>query len=302
MLNIPDHILPHYEAILKKKVMDVSRHAYLKKWLRYFLDFCNKYPVANSRSEQVRLFTEKLREKKQTVDQLKEAAYAVSLYFEILRMLDNETLTKQVHSGESSPQVVKPQTVEYASEADYAEKSVSPEWDKIIAGLAAEIKTRRYSRETLKAYAIWSRQFQKYLKNKSPNELSSADVREYLTYLAVKCHVAASTQNQAFNALLFLFRHVLKKDFGDFRDIPRAKRSKYIPVVLSRREIDVVLKHLEYPYDLVVKLLYGCGLRLFECLQLRVHNFNFDAGILTIQTGKGKKTGQRLSHRHSCLN
>jgi integrase len=113
-------------------------------------------------------------------------------------------------------------------------------------------------------------------------------VKEYLTYLAVKCHVAASTQNQAFNALLFVFRHVFKKDFGDHRDVPRAKKSKYIPVVLSRQEIDAVLKHLVYPYDLVVKLLYGCGLRLFECLQLRVMNFNFDAGILTIH-GKGKK-------------
>jgi len=113
-------------------------------------------------------------------------------------------------------------------------------------------------------------------------------VKAYLTYLAVQCRVAASTQNQAFNALLFLFRHILKKDFGDHKDIPRAKKSKYIPVVLSRREIDAVLKHLSYPYDLAVKLLYGCGLRLFECVKLRVKNFNFDDGILTVH-GKGSK-------------
>jgi integron integrase len=100
--------------------------------------------------------------------------------------------------------------------------------------------------------------------------------------------VSASTQNQAFNALLFLYRHILKKDFGDHKDIPRAKKSKYIPVVLSRREIGAVLKHLEYPYDLAVKMLYGCGLRLFECVTLRVKNFNFDAGILTVH-GKGGK-------------
>ncbi|PJB38061.1 MAG: integron integrase, partial [Deltaproteobacteria bacterium CG_4_9_14_3_um_filter_44_9] len=134
----------------------------------------------------------------------------------------------------------------------------------------------------------WSRRFQRFLKNKPPKSLSSEDVKEYLTYLAVKCRVSASTQNQAFNALLFLFRHALKQDFGDYRDIPRAKKSKYIPVVLSRKEIESVLKHLQHPYDLVVKLLYGCGLRLFECLQLRVKDFNFDAGILTVH-GKGKK-------------
>jgi integrase len=113
-------------------------------------------------------------------------------------------------------------------------------------------------------------------------------VKAYLTYLAVQCKVSASTQNQAFNALLFLYRHILKKDFGEHKDIPRAKKSRYIPVVLSRREIDSVLKHLEHPYDLVVKLLYGCGLRLFECVNLRVKNFNFDDGILTVH-GKGKK-------------
>jgi len=118
--------------------------------------------------------------------------------------------------------------------------------------------------------------------------LSAADVKAYLTYLAVTCKVAASTQNQAFNSLLFLYRHVLKKDFGDQKNIPRAKKSKYIPVVLSRKEIDAIVKYLEYPFDLVVKLLYGCGLRLFECVNLRVKNFNFYDGILTVH-GKGDK-------------
>ena len=79
-----------------------------------------------------------------------------------------------------------------------------------------------------------------------------------------------------------------EKDFGDHKDIPRAKKSTYIPVVLSRKEIDAVFKHLGHPYDLAVKLLYGCGLRLFECVKLRVKNFNFDAGILTVH-GKGSK-------------
>jgi integron integrase len=78
-------------------------------------------------------------------------------------------------------------------------------------------------------------------------------------------------------------------DFGDHKDVPRAKRSSYIPVVLTRHEVDAILCHLSYPYDLVVKLLYGCGLRLFECLKLRVQNFNFDEGVLTVMDGKEKK-------------
>jgi integron integrase len=115
------------------------------------------------------------------------------------------------------------------------------------------------------------------------------DVKAFLSFLAVEKKVAASTQNQAFNALLFLFRHVLEKEFGQVEGVVRAKRKPYIPVVLSRKEVDRVIGHLRPPYDLVAKLLYGCGLRLFEGMKLRVQDFNFDMEVLTVHDGKGKK-------------
>lgn len=98
----------------------------------------------------------------------------------------------------------------------------------------------------------------------------------------------SGSQNQAFNSLLFLYRHALKREFGELRDVPRAKKSLYIPMVLSMPEIDAILKQLYYPYNLFVKVLFGCGLRLFEGLQIRVGDFNFDAGKLLVH-GKGKK-------------
>ena len=101
--------------------------------------------------------------------------------------------------------------------------------------------------------------------------------------------MSATSQNQAFNALLFFFRNILKKEFGKVDGVVRAKRRPYIPVVLSRKEIDSIIEQLSYPYDLVVKLLYGCGLRLLECMNLRINCFNFDAGVLTVHDGKGKK-------------
>ena len=119
--------------------------------------------------------------------------------------------------------------------------------------------------------------------------MTSSDVKEFLTFLAVTQKVSASSQNQAFNALLFFFRHVLKKEFGKIDGVVRAKQKPYIPVVLSREEIHAIFQNLKYPYHLVGKLLYGCGLRLSECLTLRVQNFNFDAGVLTVHDGKGKK-------------
>ena len=153
--------------------------------------------------------------------------------------------------------------VSHYREAGYEVESNSPEWDVAIAALAAEIKVRHYSRKTLKTYAHWSRQFQRFLKNKPPADLTTEDVKEYLTFLAVNCHVAASTQNQAFNSILFLFRHALKREFGELRGVPRAKKSLYVPMVLSRAEVDSILDHLAHPFNLVVSLLFGCGLRLF---------------------------------------
>lgn len=152
-----------------------------------------------------------------------------------------------------------------------------------------EIHLRHYSPKTLKSYQSNVRKFQAFTRSKPPESLTTDDVKEFLTFLAVKKQVAASTQNLAFNSLLFFYRHILHKEFGKVDGVVRAKKRPHIPVVLSREEIDVVLQHLEPPYDLIVKLLYGCGLRLFECMGLRVQCLNFDAGIVNVHDGKGQK-------------
>ncbi|HJY82045.1 MAG TPA: integron integrase [Candidatus Binatia bacterium] len=288
--------MAQYNAALVKGAVLPSHHASYRKWLRYYLDFCAKYELPDSRPERVRLFLTKLQEKNQTLAQQQQAAQAVALYFD-LGPAQGPGPGSSGSAGRPSPMDRRPPQAPLpargGTNADSLKGKVVPvvpaERDNIVQRLAAEIKTRHYSPKTLKAYALWATKFREFTKDKTPESLSAAEVKTYLTYLAVKCKVSASTQNQAFNALLFLFRHVLQKEFGDHRDIPRARRTKYIPVVLSRQEIEAVLKHLSPPYDLVVKLLYGCGLRLFEGLKLRVHNFNFDAGILTLHGGKGKK-------------
>jgi integron integrase len=279
-------------------------------WLRYFLDYCIKYSPPDQRSEQVRLFIEKVRSKGASGRSLHDAAHALSLSFSLQPKIPaafvhaaGVRITRPVaepgppvpaasHPMPSASAAVPPKRGRRRYNEWWSlETTRSPEWDEIVIGrLAGEIKARHYSRKTLKAYAGWSRKFQIYLKYKPPRDLLPDDVKSYLTYLAVQCKVSASTQNQAFNSLLFLFRHVLKHDFGNHKDVPRAKRSSYIPVVLTRQEIDAILQHLKPPFDLVVKLLYGCGLRLFECLKLRVQNFNFDEGVLTVVDGKGKKS------------
>ena len=319
MQPIPDDILKQFNAVLDEKGVSSSLRDDYRKWLLYYLDFRVKYPPPDAKSEQVRLFIEKMRSKGKSGKSLHHAAHALSLFFSLqtrkkqavvhaekvraaLPLPDSVSASTGIQSKQASKdEGCGKQTVPFVmkmpaqrggrkyNEWWCLEKTKSPEWDEVIAKLAEEIKMRHYSRKTLKAYADWCRKFQHYLKDKPPDSLSTTDVKLYLTYLAVTCKVSASTQNQAFNALLFLYRHILKKDFGNHKDVPRAKRSSYIPVVLSRNEVDAVLHHLTHPYDLVVKLLYGCGLRLFECLKLRVQNFNLDEGVLTVMDGKGKK-------------
>jgi integron integrase len=315
---IPKNILAQFDAVLKQQNIPVDAHNHYRKWLRYFLDFRAKYSPPDSRSDQVRLFIEKLRSKNQTAGQQAQAAEAVSIYFALQKenksisftaakqtttsaTLPHSALHANAHvlldgikmvcepPASSIPCAPRTRGGKQYDEWRCLRKSESPAWDDVIAKLADEIKLRHYSRKTLKHYADWSRKFQSYLKHKAPEELGSSDVKAYLTYLAVNCKVSSSHQNLAFNALLFLFRHVLKVDFGIHKDIPRAKKSNYIPVVLSRQEIDAVMKHLEYPFKLVAQLQYGCGLRISEGCKLRVKDFNFDAGLLTVR-GKGDKT------------
>lgn len=345
MLRIPDSIFTQYFAHLKSRNIAPSFNGEYRKWLRYYLDFCDKYPVPVGRADRVRLFCDKLKEKRQKEAQRERAAHAVSLYFEMLdtrstcHSEESPAVDKSISShcnlalpdqqtqqtadsrtemgaspkndglqGNASPAKTgglpgqapyyvsedAPAYSTYASrrsqftDAGYQERSASPEWDRVLETMVTEIKMRHYSRKTLKTYALWSRNFQRFLKDKPPMDLTTEDVKEYLSFLAVKSRVAASTQNQAFNSLLFLYRHGLKRDFGVLRDVPRAKKSLYIPTVLSRPEIDAILNQLSYPHNLVVKMLFGCGLRLFEGLQLRVRDFNFDVNLLTVH-GKGKK-------------
>lgn len=168
-------------------------------------------------------------------------------------------------------------------------KLTGSNWQGVYDQLQATIKVRHYSNKTWQAYRYWLQQFQTFTKSKNATLLDMDDVKGFLSHLAMHKQVAASSQYQAFNALLFLIKKVLQKEFGKVEGVVRAKRRPYIPVVLSRPEAGRIIGLLEPPYDLVAKLLYGCGLRLFECLKLRVQDLNFDMKVLTVHDGKGQK-------------
>ena len=339
MLAIPSVLQSRFEEHLRNKTIPDHLQWPYKKWLRYYLDYCEKYHFSPIDKSSLPRFIGKLREKKQTEQQQGQAAEAIKMYYEILSQDDMPSkapLPQPIHHGEEnsskdgkhvfiheSPAIaiqhkkvvpvplrgsvpshsiqrssitlgvsgispIVPQGVINASSLQ-AKRDDGSSWRSEYSRLADEIHVRHYSKKTLQTYQGWTKKFQAFTQSKKPELLSTNDVKEFLTFLAVKRRVSATTQNQAFNSLLFFYRHVLNKEFGKIDGVVRAKRRPYIPVVLSREEINEILKRLEPPYDLVVKLLYGCGLRLFECLGLRVQCMNFDAGIVTVHDGKGQK-------------
>jgi integron integrase len=223
-------------------------------WIRQFWDFTKNTPQDE---DKIKIFTEHLRENRNINDwQIKQAKKAINYYYNLF-------LPKK--------------------------KDISVSIDKITNKVSEEIKYLHYSPRTEKTYINWIKQFFYYFNKIDPNKLDSSNVKDFLSHLALERKVSASTQNQAFNALLFLFHHVLKKDFKDLKDTVRAKQSRKIPVVLSRDEVNRLFESLDNTYLLICKLIYGSGLRLMEGVNIRVHDICFDTNKITVRSGKGDK-------------
>ncbi|MBI3695385.1 MAG: integron integrase, partial [Acidobacteria bacterium] len=158
-------------------------------------------------------------------------------------------------------------------------------YDRVVEVL----RTRHYSRRTEEAYIHWIRRFILFCARAHPRELGEGDVNRFLTDLAVKENVAASTQNQALAALLFLYERVLERPLDRIEGVVRARKPKRLPVVLTRDEVAALLDRLDGVPRLVCRLLYGSGLRLLEALQLRVKDIDFGPGEITVRDGKGQK-------------
>jgi integron integrase len=164
-----------------------------------------------------------------------------------------------------------------------------PRPPRLLDRVREAIGSRHYSRRTEKAYVHWIRRFIFFHGKRHPAEMGAAEVTAFLTSLAVRDKVAASTQNQALSALLFLYRGVLGVDLPWLEDVVRAKRPQSLPVVLTRNETRTVLQGLNGVPRIMALLLYGAGLRLLECCRLRVKDVDFRASQIVIRDGKGRK-------------
>jgi len=150
----------------------------------------------------------------------------------------------------------------------------------------SELRVRHYSIRTEEAYTSWIRRYIQFHR-RHPRDLDGEDLNRFLTHLAEEGRVAVSTQRQALSAILFLYRHVLKTGLDWMDNVVRARQPRRLPNVLSRVEVAAVLSHLQGTVQLVVLLLYGTGMRILECLRLRIQDVDFDLGHITIRNPKG---------------
>jgi integron integrase len=146
-----------------------------------------------------------------------------------------------------------------------------------------------YSENTDRTYTPWIRRFQEFVDRDDPATSTARDAKDFLTHLALRERVSASAQNQAFNALLYFFRHALRKDIAGLADTVRARRRKPLPVVLSRDEVRRLLQAMTGTTRLMAQLVYGSGIRSRECVTLRVQDFDFERRQLVVRAGKGDK-------------
>ena len=167
----------------------------------------------------------------------------------------------------------------------------------VVRRVRRVIRQRHHSLRTEKSYAGWVRRFLVFQRHHDLARLGAAEVRAHLPDLAVRRRVSASTQNQAFSALFFLFREVLGRKLEHLEDTPRAKTPARLPLILARREVLAILGRLRGRLWLIASLMYGGGLRLEECLGLRVKDVDFERRVLVVRDGKGRKDRETVFPR-----
>ena len=146
-----------------------------------------------------------------------------------------------------------------------------------------------YSRKTEQSYCYWIRYFIRFHRCRHPTDMGAQEISQFLTWLAVERRVSAAIQNQAFNAIVFLYRKVLDIQLDHIDNVIRAKPTRRIPVVFTRHEVSAILDNLSQPYRLMVALMYGSGLRLMETLRLRLKDIDFDRLVILVRESKGNK-------------
>jgi len=255
-------VLVNYKKYLLEEVKIAEKYIpYYIKWTSECLDFLIKEKGQRISNEEKERFLLHLSENHEDW-QVKQADYAIKLYNHFL-------LKKQ--------------------RGQRAEAKPKREWDKVEEKTGKALRLKQLSYRTEQTYIGWIKRFRRFVKEKSPSEIEGTELQDFLTHLAVDKRVSPSTQNQALNALVFLYKNILKKDVSNYIEAIRAKERRRLPVVLTKKEVKRVLSLIDGEQRLMAALMYGCGLRVSECVRLRIKDIDLEQNTVTVRGGKGDK-------------
>jgi len=258
------------EFLINDKNIPNKNIIFYQVWVNKFLSFYQKNLKA-VKYDNIKAFLDKLESDGKEDWQTRQAYRSIKFFLEDFMRLTIDFSENPENESSGKP-VKNPAT-----------------WKDAFSKFINEIRFQHLAYSTEKTYRSWIRRFVVFCNNAPPITIQSSHVKKFLVHLAVEGNVSSSTQNQAFNALLFLFRYVLEKEFDVSDNVIRAKKSGRIPIVFSRKEIKKLFKHYPEQYLLHVKLIYGCGLRITECIRLRVKDLDFENKSLIVRSGKGNK-------------
>jgi integron integrase len=286
------------QYIMRRKLADSKipegQWVFWELWIKQYLIFCDTEEISPGKCDNISKFLEYFKQKERKPWQVEQAQRAINLYLQLQPDLYSPTSKTHNYSETTSIEDNHLTSTANGSITDIAKiDNNSPSehpllWNKIVERVSEVIRLKHYAKHTLKHYTYWVKRLGIYCKHKDPATLHVSDVRMFLEYLAINRNVSSSQQNQAFNALLFLFKQVLNLPFEGLQSTVRAKEVKYLPEILSQGELKTLFDLLEEPYKLLAELYYGCGLRLEEGLSIRIKDVDFNRKLIIVK-GKGKK-------------
>ena len=291
----------NYAKTLKAQKIKPKAVPYYINNVKYFLRRAKNTPVEKLTAQRVTTFLTRITNNTKLEDwQINQNIDAIRvLFIEALDMKDSQkidwnsykrglvyerkpVLNIQIEDLDI-PELIEQKVARYDPE-------LRKNYGELLTRIVRTLRVRNYSRSTEFTYLTWSVRFLWFLKGTPDKDISDHHVREYLEYLAIERRVSPNTQKQALNALAFLFKFGLERELGNIGDFVKAKATKRLPVVLSKQEARLVLAQLTNPKHLLMTgLLYGSGLRLMECVRLRVQDIDFDYQQIMVRNGKGFK-------------
>jgi len=280
-----------FRSCVEEHRVDSGRSAYYVRWAQAFFRFIPGKRLRDRTRDDIEIFLTDLSKRPGTGDwQVKQAELALKILYEVF--LPNYA---PVNSPEGSRKANEGEAEGPGPKKELSrDRAVPGEVERLFAHLVGamktEIRSRHYSIRTESSYIDWVRRFIAFHDYTDPKHLDATKaVKEYLEYLAVERSVAANTQNQALNALVFLYNNVLKRPFGELETFVRAKRPQRLPEVMTREEVQALFDDMEGVTLLMAGLMYGGGLRLMECVRLRVMDLDFGRRQIMVRDGKGQK-------------